>query len=551
MTEDKLRDLIVRYVQSLDTRRASMEDAMDHFTAIGETGHDIRRDPRFSDFRRDSHQLAGSAGSMGFAALGRAAMALEVMLNALVDRLSLPSVRDIRQMRALFERIALRVEATKAEDSTLFALSHEEAEDVTHAQPRSIALVSSAVDEFGCLASELQPFGLELSVCSDRETFLSLLQDNQLRAVLVDRHAMVPDLSLSQVRSLCPPSVSLVILSDKIDLRCRVDAWHNGAGSVIDISSSGSEVVDAIEHAAGPIGYAVPRVLLVDDDDAILAVCEHILSEVGISCHTLPHAENILDVISVFRPDLLIIDRHMPDFSGLEVAAAIRQQPAYTNLPLIFLTRDDNLESRIEAIKAGGDGYVTKPVDMEYLIALVRQRILRSRQLQSMISRDGLTGLLNHAAFYKRLEVEIAQAHRGSVPLSVMLLDLDHFKKVNDTWGHPAGDAVLQSLARLLRQRLRSGDLCGRLGGEEFAILLTSTKGADALRVGNELLDAFRDIVHHSGSETFTLTFSAGVAELAPDIAADQILASADRALYAAKREGRARIRRDVDVSAD
>ncbi|NKD54059.1 MULTISPECIES: diguanylate cyclase domain-containing protein [unclassified Haematospirillum] len=551
MTEGKLRDLIIRYVHSLDARRVSMQEAVDHFVSLAEKGKDIRRDRYFADFRRDSHQLAGSAGSMGFAALGRAAMALEVMINALVERQSSPSVRDIRQMRALFERVVLRMEATNAEDSTLFALSHDGTEDAPSGQPRIIALVSSALGEFTRLAQELHPFGLELSLCSNRDCFMMLLQDNQLRAVLIDRHSTVSGLSADQVRALCPPSVSLVILSDKIDLRCRVDAWHNGAGSVIDISSGGAEVVDAIEHAAGPIGYAVPRVLIVDDDEAILAVCEHVLSEVGISCETLPHAENILDVISVFRPDLLVIDRHMPDFSGLEVAAAIRQQPAYTNLPLIFLTRDDNLESRIDAIRAGGDGYVTKPVDMEYLIALVRQRILRSRQLQGMISRDGLTGLLNHAAFYKRLEVEIAQAHRSGNPLSVMLLDLDYFKKVNDTWGHPAGDAVLQSLARLLRQRLRSGDLCGRLGGEEFAILLTGTKGSDALRVGGELLDAFRDITHHSGSETFTLTFSAGVAELTAGIAADQLLASADRALYAAKRGGRAQVYRDVDISPD
>ncbi|AMW35002.1 diguanylate cyclase [Haematospirillum jordaniae] len=551
MTEGKLRDLIIRYVHSLDARRVSMQEAVDHFVSLAETGKDIRLDRCFADFRRDSHQLAGSAGSMGFAALGRAAMALEVMINALVERQSPPSVRDVRQMRALFERVVLRMEATNAEDSTLFALSHDGAEDAPSGQPRIIALVSSALGEFTRLAQELQPFGLELSLCSNRDCFMALLQDNQLRAVLFDRHATVSGFSADQVRALCPPSVSLVILSDKIDLRCRVDAWHNGAGSVIDISSGGAEVVDAIEHAAGPIGYAVPRVLIVDDDEAILAVCEHVLSEVGISCETLPHAENILDVISVFRPDLLVIDRHMPDFSGLEVAAAIRQQPAYTNLPLIFLTRDDNLESRIDAIRAGGDGYVTKPVDMEYLIALVRQRILRSRQLQGMISRDGLTGLLNHAAFYKRLEVEIAQAHRSGNPLSVMLLDLDYFKKVNDTWGHPTGDAVLQSLARLLRQRLRSGDLCGRLGGEEFAILLTGTKGSDALRVGGELLDAFRDITHHSGSETFTLTFSAGVAELTAGIAADQLLASADRALYAAKRGGRAQVYRDVDISSD
>ena len=364
----------------------------------------------------------------------------------------------------------------------------------------------------------------------------SFIGDKKLRAILVDTHEPLEGLSPSDVRVQCPTSVSLVVLSETIDLRCRVNAWHDGVGAVVQVDSTGDEIVDAIEHAAGSVSHAVSRVLLVDDDESILAVCEHILSESGIQCETLQNPEDILEVISVFRPDLLIIDRHMPDYDGLEVAAAIRQQSAYTNLPLIFLTRDDSLESRVDAIKAGGDGYVTKPVDMEYLLALVRQRILRSRQLQAMISRDGLTGLLNHAAFYKRLQSEIAHSVRSGSPLSVMLLDLDHFKKVNDTWGHPTGDAVLQSLSRLLRQRLRSGDHCGRLGGEEFAVMFTNTKGEDALGVGEKLLAAFRDVVHHCGTETFTLTFSAGLSELTADMTAERILASADRALYAAKR---------------
>ena len=549
MTEDKLRHLIERYVVSLDAKRAAMEDALGHFVSVCEAGNDIRETHRFPDLRRDVHQLAGSAGSMGFSALGQAAVSLENMVNALAESHNVPSLREIRKIRAHFERIALRIETTRSEDSSLFTLSHQGIDELPPSEPpNTIILLSKKSSSYQHIVGDLALFGLDLIFCDTKNELFTLIEHKNLRAVLIDMNAPVAEISSADVRMRCSASISLVVLSDVIDMRCRVDAWHDGIGAVVQADSTGAEIVDAIEYAAGSVSHTVSRVLLVDDDESILAVCEHVLSESGIQCETLQHPENILDVISTFRPDLLIIDRHMPDYDGLEVAAAIRQQSAYTNLPLIFLTRDDSPESRVDAIKAGGDGYVTKPVDMEYLLALVRQRILRSRQLQAMISRDGLTGLLNHAAFYVRLESEIAQSIRNGSALSVMLLDLDHFKKVNDTWGHPAGDAVLQSLARLLRQRLRSGDHCGRLGGEEFAIMFTNTKAEDALGVGQKLLAAFKEVVHHSGTETFVLTFSAGLAELTADMTAEKILAAADRALYSAKRGGRSQVKWNVGL---
>lgn len=226
-------------------------------------------------------------------------------------------------------------------------------------------------------------------------------------------------------------------------------------------------------------------------------------------------------------------------FSGFEVAAAIRQQRVFTSLPVIFLTGDDSSHGRREALELGGDDYVSKPIDPDQFVSLVRGRAARARQIRSLIVRDSLTGLLNHTAFREELESQVSRAGRTSEPLALALIDLDHFKAVNDTWGHQAGDAVLKALARMFHQRLRRYDHYGRLGGEEFAILLPATMIEQAHKVLEDLLAGFRSIHHHSAKGEFTVTFSAGIAAFPTFSRADDLVRAADDALYRAKHSGR------------
>jgi diguanylate cyclase (GGDEF)-like protein len=232
------------------------------------------------------------------------------------------------------------------------------------------------------------------------------------------------------------------------------------------------------------------------------------------------------------------MDVYMPGCTGIELAAVIRQQSAYLGIPIVYLSAETNLRKQLLALRLGDD-FLTKPIRPEYLISAVMSRVQRFRALRSLMLRDSLTGLLNHTAFEEYIGREIARVRRQGTPLAVALIDLDHFKTVNDTYGHPTGDRVLKSVARVLQQRLRRTDVIGRYGGEEFAVLFPNTIGRQAQRVVDEVRTTFAQVRHQSDSKEFHVTFSGGVATCPPYNEAARLTEAADQALYAAKEAGR------------
>lgn len=247
------------------------------------------------------------------------------------------------------------------------------------------------------------------------------------------------------------------------------------------------------------------------------------------------------------------MDILLPGMSGQDLARYVRQNPAYATLPLMFLTTEDQVQRRIETLRAGADDYLIKPVAPGLLISTVAARLERARFLQSLLDRDGLTGLLTHTAFLERAKNAMAQTRRSGKRSALVMVDLDHFKTVNDTYGHPTGDRVLISLAALFRRRLRQSDSLGRYGGEEFAIIVDDLENHDAIRLVDRLREEFSQIEHHStGGKTFRIAFSAGVSVLDDTLQTiDQWKEAADQALYVAKAKGRNRVESFSAAAAD
>jgi diguanylate cyclase (GGDEF)-like protein len=198
-----------------------------------------------------------------------------------------------------------------------------------------------------------------------------------------------------------------------------------------------------------------------------------------------------------------------------------------------------SIEKQLEAMRLGGDDYMIKPITPNHLISAVTSRVQRSRTLRSFMVRDSLTGLFNHTTTKTNLEIELARAVRNQSPLAFAILDIDRFKLVNDTYGHPTGDRVLKSVARLLRERLRQSDIIGRYGGEEFAVVLVGTDGPTAVTVLDQIRAGLAQIRQQADGEVFTVTFSCGIACFADFPDAPKLTEAADKALYAAKRGGR------------
>ena len=250
----------------------------------------------------------------------------------------------------------------------------------------------------------------------------------------------------------------------------------------------------------------------------------------------------LLDTLSGFDPDLILMDLYMPECSGLELAQIVRQFPAYTTVPILFLSTESRLDLQLKARHLDGDDFLQKPLQPGQLISAVTSRANRYRDLKKLTDRDSLTGLLNHSNILRTLDRELIAAGRTKTPLSVAMVDIDHFKSINDTYGHAVGDQVISRVTHVLRNRLRRTDYVGRYGGEEFAVVMPTTDAAAAKAVLDQLREASNSIEHRSGDQQFTVTFSAGVAAFPAVSEASKLVEAADAALYKAKRDGRNRV---------
>jgi len=245
------------------------------------------------------------------------------------------------------------------------------------------------------------------------------------------------------------------------------------------------------------------------------------------------------------QPDLILLDIHMPDMNGFEVLAELKDNPATVELPVIFLSGSDDSKDIIRGFDLGAVDYVTKPFDVAELRARVRSA-LRTRRLMAMLAQraqiDGLTGLWNRAHLDEQLTAFLSASDRHGHDLSLLLCDIDHFKKLNDTCGHPFGDHVLQRFAKLLMSEARESDIPCRYGGEEFAIILPNITLPDALQVAERIRSHLESMTWKEHND-LRVTASFGVTDIGclegKPFAPQTMIDSVDQALYKAKHNGR------------
>jgi diguanylate cyclase (GGDEF)-like protein len=286
------------------------------------------------------------------------------------------------------------------------------------------------------------------------------------------------------------------------------------------------------------------RVLLVEDDTHQSRKIRHVLESAGYITRVCQSPRHFDEVLAEFRPDLILMDIDLPEVNGFELAKYVRQEDQYATLPILFLSSESDERSRIAAVLAGGDAHLTKPVRPEVLIVNVAARLERARFLNTLLNRDGLTRLLTHTSFMEQAQSIVARKRRVRGLASLAMIDIDHFKSVNDTYGHQAGDRVLVSLAGLLRRSLRRSDVVGRYGGEEFGLIFDDIDEQEATGLLMRLLHDFSTREHRApDGSVFRVTFSAGVATFdGATMDLQRWIEAADASLYCAKRSGRNRV---------
>lgn len=289
-----------------------------------------------------------------------------------------------------------------------------------------------------------------------------------------------------------------------------------------------------------------PRVLLIDDSELMHRLLRSRLQLEQVEIHCVSDGEAGLELALKLQPDVILLDIDLQGIDGFEVLQRLKEDARTRDIAVIFISASTEMMDRVRCLDLGAIDFIAKPFEMAELKARVRSAI-RVQQLLRMLAQraqlDGLTALWNRAFFDQRLQCEVTSARRHGTPLSLILCDIDHFKSVNDRYGHPFGDEVLAFFATVISSR-RSTDVSCRYGGEEFAIILPETAARDAITVADQMRRGFEEHRWRRYPD-LVLTASFGVADLTmipEDASATDLLARADLALYGAKRGGRNRV---------
>ncbi len=480
----------------------------------------------------EAHKLTGSLGTFGFAQGSRLAREMEHLLQA---EAPLGQTEALRLSELV---VTLRQELEPP------AVAPPAPATAVPADKRPLLLV---VDTEAELAEQLVAEATARGLRVESATTPSAVRD----AISRERPAAaVLDLSFSDSLTLLSElaertsSVPTLVLTARNAFVDRVEVARRGGGGFLRKPLPAAQIIEAITQLIARLRAAETSVMAVDDDPQVLALLQTLLEPYGVRLTTLSDPLRFWDVLQETSPDLLMLDVDMPNLNGIELCRVVRNDQRWAEMPVLFLTAHTDSDTIHQVFAAGADDFVSKPIVGPELITRITNRIERTRLLRTMAETDALTGVANRRKFTQVLEQFFSLANRQGQPLCLAILDLDHFKQVNDQYGHATGDEVLHRLGEFLLQSFRGEDLVARWGGEEFIVGMCGMSRNDGVRRLATILEIWRQ-EEFSGPEDarFKITFSAGAAEYPTDGTDLQALyRAADQALYQAKKVGRARV---------
>lgn len=539
--QERMRLVLAAFAQELPHRISEIESLWQKLRSEWDS-------KALQEMHRSVHHLVSNGKTFGYPELSTEARALEKILKSMLQ-VTVPlddsqSSRILQQIDAL-KRISIEQESKQTQDAA--SSIHDESALLPNGQTSSLIYVVEADAEAAQeLALQLRYYGYEVEVFNHLDKFRAAVQHRPDAIILMDvefpEDEMGGILVMEQIQKQLEQPARVIFISTHDAMGYRLGAVRAGGVAYFTKPINSTELIDQLDLITASQIQEPFRVLIVDDSQTILAYHSAILEQAGMLVKTVVEPLKLLGALNDFNPDLILMDLYMPGCNGVELARVIRQIDGFLSTPIVYLSSENDFNTQAEAMSLCGDDFLVKPIGAGHLVSAVTTRATRARFLRSLMIHDGLTGLLNHTAIKEELTREVIRSSRLTSPLSLAMVDIDFFKKVNDTYGHAAGDRVLKSLARLLKQRLRETDIVGRYGGEEFAVIMNDTDAASAAKVIDEIRTVFSRLLHLSHDEEFSVNFSCGIADLAHFSDAVSLSEAADKALYQAKQRGRNKV---------
>ena len=499
MSDSLLAELRGRFREAARIRLVEMT------VLLGCLERDLSDEAALEQLSRHFHALAGMGGTYGFPRVTELGDEVERVMVPLMKRRGTPDAAMVAYWWELVQ-----------------AMGRELERDEWSGEARPDGGTNSAAPSFDVL--------IALADAELAARVAEALEREEMRVRIGAPDGRRPDVAIVDSTDALDAlaGVDVIVVGDVV-FEEKVRALRSGAEAFVtrplDVMALVRRVAALRERKERP----ARRILAVEDDAVTIALIRGILSAAGYHVEICRDPREFETTLVAFQPDLLLMDVQLShDVTGHDLVRYVRQSERFSTLPVIIVTSDSERRAVMEGTHAGADMLITKPVDWDLLLSQIAARLERASVVRELTERDPLTGVLTRGAFDARMR------QRGLGGRAVLaLLDLDHFKTINDTHGHAAGDRVLASMGALLRRRLRLTDIVARYGGEEFALLLEDTLPSDAEELCTRVLTELGEIEHG-------VTFSVGLAPLHDSL--EETFRRADAALYEAKRRGRARV---------
>ena len=477
---------------------------------------------------RQAHKLTGSAGTFG---LERASDLARELEEILAD----PNAAHRARPRELLDVLRAELAAPAAD---VPAASSDD-------RP-TLLIVDTDASTAGKLATEAAACGLRTEIAGDAQQVRELLGRQPPDVALLGRSPEGTNETLELLRQLgaARPPIPALVWTDGDGLMDRVEVARLGGRAFLPRASPLPQILQAVSDLLDRQRAGKPTVLAVDDDPMVLEVLQALLGSQEMRVVALNDPSGFWDTIQQTAPDLVILDVDMPGVDGVELCRVLRNDRRWAQLPVLFLTARTDRATIQRVFTAGADDFVAKPIIGPELVTRITNRLERVQLFRSLAETDSLTGVANRRRSTQLLEHYLGLAGRFDQPLALAILDLDHFKQVNDRYGHATGDQVLRGMGSLLARSFRGEDIVARWGGEEFLVGMYGMDRLDGVHRLADFLETLRDerLAGPDNSELL-ISFSAGVAQY-PDDGTDlaALYRAADQALYQAKRAGRNRV---------
>ncbi|GEO80277.1 diguanylate cyclase [Pararhodospirillum oryzae] len=534
----RLRETVAGFVATAPAQGSEVAELAAQLAAQGWQPRDV-----CLRLQRMVHRLAGSAGSLGYADLSLAAVALERLIRALDEEGGgLPSGVVLEQVALLAGVVAETASALAVNDSALCPGRPRLAcVGIDLGAPVVLTVgvdpdIERALRDVGLLALDGGEMALEDGAADPLPP---------LAGVIVSLEAAGDPDARAWLKGVGQAGIPLLVVGGADTFLGRVRAHRLGADVYLP-QASAEEAVDRLVQIIGEGGQEPLRVLMIEDDPLMGGLVSGVLVDAGLETELLVQPEAVLDRLEAFEPDVLLVNLGLRPYDGAEVTAVVRGAPAWGGVPIVALAEPRQTAVKRAALIAGVDLVLSRPVRPDVLVTALREQGRRGRRAREAHRHETETGLLTAEAMHEQLHREVARAQRSGVPLAVVLLDIDRLRALLLTHGPRAGGVVMRLVALSVRRRLRGTDVAGRCCGSAVAMILPGATVTQAMKVVDTILAEIHAsrVMMLEGALTFTV--SAGVAGLEGQgvslldamAATRDLMTRAEEALSEARRRG-------------